>query len=170
MKLPKSGVDDVAVDAHPSETGGDRDGLMRDDPHLVGPTGRFHRKAHRRIGGAHATRLKRENDAARDVIALIGRMMKFEVGGGTRGAADIFAIHPDDEGDERSSEGKGGENVVALIVERRLCQRDETNVVGAGLESDVADRLRVEVDGARRRGEAAMGCHCIYPFYECAKV
>ena len=91
-------------------------------------------------------------------------MMKFEVGGGSRRAADVFAIHPDDKGDERAREGKGRENVATLIVKRRIVERDKADVVGAGLKSDVAEGVRIEICGVTCEGEAAIYHHCIYPF------
>ena len=53
-EVAELGVDDVAVDAHVAEPGGDGDGLVRYDPYGAGELIHLHRKAHRRADGANA--------------------------------------------------------------------------------------------------------------------
>jgi hypothetical protein len=92
------------------------------------------------------------SDAPGDLIAVVSRVVKFDIGGGSRRASNVLAIHPDDERNERSREGKSRKYIAALIVKRRIVERDEANVVGAGPQSDVADCVSAEVYGVRRGG------------------
>ena len=100
---------------------------------------------------------------ARDFVAIIGCMVEFEIGDGSRGTADVLAVHAEDEGDERAREGKGREDIAPLIVKRRIVERDKADVIGAGLKSNVSESVRIEICGVTCEGEAAI-YHCIYPF------
>ena len=72
----------IAMDAHLPEAGSHRDRLVRNDPKPAGvPAIGLHRKS----GGAAVDRadavcVERPDDPPRDIVHLVGRVVKFEIG------------------------------------------------------------------------------------------
>ena len=69
-EVPEFRVDQIAVDAHVAEPGGDGDGLVRYDPDGAGELIHLHRKAHRRADSANAHGFQALHESTTDFVDL----------------------------------------------------------------------------------------------------
>ena len=156
----------IAMDAHLPEAGGHRDRLVRNDPKPAGvPAIGLHRKS----GGAAVDRadagcVERPHDPPRDVVHLVTRVMKFEIGDRAHRRADIFPVHPAHDADQRLAGRKQRESVASMGGEIGMIDRHEADIVGSGFEAQGAQPLRVQelaaaacLSGAPRERAAPSG-------------
>src|SRR5262249_46475171 len=115
-----------------------------DDPGFAGEAVHLHRKAHRWIDRPNAALLERRHDPARRFVDVIACVVKFEVGDGPRRTANRLTIHPADQADERFGPWKKAQDIVSLIGKLRTVDLDETDVVGPGLKTQLAEPLRIK--------------------------
>src|SRR5262245_24071108 len=81
-------------------------------------------------------------------------MVKFEVGDGARRAANRLTVHPANEADESFSPWEETQDVVSLVGKSRTVNLDETDIVGPGIKTELAEPLGVKswrsrLDGRR---------------------
>jgi hypothetical protein len=127
-------VDDVAVDAHHAQAGGDGDGLVGDDPHLLRPAVGLHREAHGRVDGRHALPLQGGDDGPADLVDAVAGVVELQVGHRPGRVADRLPVHPAGDGEQRPGPGEELEDVGPLVVQARMPDRDQPGVVGPAIQ------------------------------------
>ena len=142
----------IAMDAHLPETGCHRDRFVGNDPKPAGvPAIGLHRKS----GGAPVDRadagcVECPHDPPRDVVHLVARVMKFEIGNRAHRRADIFPVHPAHDTDQRLAGRKQRESVASMGGEIGMIDRHEADIVGSGFEAQGPQPIRVQ-DSRRPR-------------------
>ena len=137
-------MDDVAVDAHAAQAGGDRDRLVGDDPDLAGEAIHLHRKARRGVHGLHAPLFKRGHDLARDLVRVVVSGVKFQVRGGTGRAADWPPVHATDEAEERPDVREVAEDVGPLVIEGGSADLDQAGIVRPAVHAQLTQPRRIK--------------------------
>src|SRR5262245_49089310 len=74
---------------------------------------------------------------------MVACVVKFEVGGGPRRAANRLPVHPANDADESFGLRKEAQDVVPLVGELRTIDLDETDVVGAGFKAEAPQPIGV---------------------------
>src|SRR3954454_10796234 len=101
---------------------------MRDEPGLAGKPIHLHWKPHRRFDSADATPFERRHDLVGCFVDVVTRMVKFHVSDGARGAANRLAFHSTDEANERLGVRKEPQDVIPLIDQSRMIERDKAYI------------------------------------------
>ena len=99
---------------------------------------RLHGKAHEGIDGANAACLELDDDRGADMVDLVSGPVELEIGNGPGGTAHRLARHAHDEAHQRLGPGIIAKELVALRVEPRAVDLDETGIVGATFERELA--------------------------------
>jgi hypothetical protein len=126
-------VDDVAMDAHVAEAGGDGHRLVADHPNALGEAHHLHGKAHRRADGPDALRFQPLDDPQRDLVDLLTLVMELEVGDRARRTPHRLAAHSTHEREKCLRPGIPTQDLLSLVVELGPIDGDEADVVGAAL-------------------------------------
>src|SRR5258708_4073564 len=100
----------IAMNAHLSESGSDRDRFVGHQPDSW--TLKFHGKSRRRIKGPNAAPFQYPYDPARHLIGVVARVMEFDVCGRARRVADVLAIHAANNADRSARGRKSAQNVL----------------------------------------------------------
>jgi hypothetical protein len=143
-EVAEAGVDDVAVDAHAAQAGGDSDRLVGDDPDLAGEAAHLHREAGRGVQGLHALLLQGGDDLAGDLVGVVVAGVELQVRGGAGRAADRPPVHPADEAEERFGVREGAQDVGPLVVQGGAADLDQAGVVGPAVQAQLAQPGRIE--------------------------
>ena len=133
-EVAELGVDDVAMNPHHAQAGGDCHGLVRDDPHLLRPAVGLHREAHRRVDGRHALPLQGGHDGPADLVHVLAGVVELQVRHRPGRVADRLPIHPADHGEQRPRPGVELQDVGPLVVQARMPDLDQPGVVGPAIQ------------------------------------
>jgi hypothetical protein len=149
-EVPEFRVDQVAVNPHVTETGFDRDRLVRDDPghglmHL-------HGEAHGRIHCANAARFELGDDFRADVGDLVTGAMELEIGDGSRSTAHRLAGHTHHKAHKRLGPGLMAQDLIPLRVEARAADLDKSRIIRAAFDGELAECRRVKALGGGLAG------------------
>ena len=144
-EVSELGMNQVAVNPDFAETcrGGHR--FVRYNPELAGKIIHLHRESHRRIHRPYSLPFQFPNDPARNLVDLVSGVVKLEIRDRAGAAADRFAIHANDETDQRSRVREVAEDVVSLVRDFRPTDFNETHVVGPELQAQVPQGADIEL-------------------------
>jgi len=133
------------MNAHVSETCGNRNRFVRDDPDLAGAnTIHFHWKSHGRIDRAHAAISKSSHNVVRNFIDSFARLMKFDIGRRSRRTANGLAIHSEYETDKRLRWLEKSKDVGPLNAKFGMIDINEANIIRARIEAQLAEPMTIE--------------------------
>ena len=138
-------MDQVAVNPDFAETCRRGHRFVRYDPELAREIIHLHRESHRRIHRPYSLSFQFPNDPARNLVDLVSGVVKLQVRDRAGAAADRFAIHANDETDQRSRVREIAEDVVSLVRDFRPSDFNESHVVGAELQAQVPQGADIEL-------------------------
>ncbi len=98
----------------------------------------LHGEAHGRVHGPLPAVEQRPRDPAAHLVALVAGVMKFDVGDRPRRRADVVAIHPHDEGDQRPCARQDTEDLVPLLGDLGALEPNEADIVRARVKAERA--------------------------------
>src|SRR5947209_9899930 len=143
-------MDDVSVDAHNPETGGNGDWFVSHHPDPAREPVHLHRERRRWIQGAVPTIFQDARDRACGFIENFAAAMELLVGHAASCRSDVFAIHLHDQRDVAAGAGQRLLDVRAFRREIRIVHRRKRDVVGSRGQADRPEPVGIDHVGPRR--------------------
>ena len=131
-------VDDAAVPphaAHPSRLG---HRLVGHRPHLARPASRLEGEAGRHVHRPHPELAQTRHDGPTRAVRVARGLLELHVDRRMEGGTEVVAVEPEHQADDGRGVGKHFQDVGLLVGRRRILERDETDVVGAGGQAQLA--------------------------------
>ena len=143
-------MDDVSVDAHDAETGGNSDRLVGHHPDAAREAVHLHREGRRRVQRAVTAIFQSAGDLTRRFIENLAAAMEFLIGHTARRRSDVLAIHLDDQRDIAAGAGQRLLDMRDLRRQFWIIHRGERHIVGSGSQADRPEPVGVDDFGSRR--------------------
>ena len=138
-EVPESRMDDVAVDAHDTETGCNGDRFVGHHPDSAWEAVHFHREGRRWVQRPVPAILQDASDLARGFIEDFAAAMKLLICHTARRRSDVLTIHLDHQGDIAARPGQRLLHMRDFRGQRGVVDGGERDVVGSrGQQTDLS--------------------------------
>lgn len=142
-------MDDIAMQSHLPEPRSHGHRLMGYHPDSSGKITGLHREPHRGVHGPDASVFEPTNDFPGHFVDMVAGAMELQVGDGSGGASDRLPVHTADHADKNLGRGEDLKNARSFRGDIRPVNRDETDIICSGFQTQAAEFLGGERAWAR---------------------